>query len=97
MSTPPSSPIISPHAISAAYLNLAADGLHNFCDGLSVGAAYRISHASGAATTLAVLLHEVPQEMCDYMLLLRGGFSRPAALAANLLLKTASFFKCVAV
>lgn len=75
---------VSVHAVSAAWMNLAADAVHNFCDGLSVGAAYQVSPAAGVSTTLAVFLHEVPQELGDFMLLLRGGWSRRAALAANL-------------
>lgn len=80
----------STSAVSAAYMNLAADALHNFCDGLTIGAAYKISTAAGISTTIAVILHEVPQELGDYMLLLRGGFSRRGALAANLLCGLAS-------
>jgi zinc and cadmium transporter len=71
-------------ATSAAYMNLAADALHNFCDGLSVGAAFKVSPAAGLSTTLGVVLHEVPQELGDYLLLRRGGFSRAGALVANL-------------
>lgn len=80
----------TPTALSAAYMNLAADALHNFCDGLTIGAAYKLSTAAGLSTTLAVFLHEVPQELGDYMLLLRGGFSKKTALAANLLCGLAS-------
>lgn len=61
-----------------------ADALHTFYDGVSVGAAYQVSPASDMATTPTVLLHEVPQELGEYMLLPRGAFSRPTALAANL-------------
>lgn len=70
---------------SAAYINLAADALHNFCDGLSLGAAFLASPAAGVATTVAIVLHEIPQEIADYAVLLRAGFSRPTALAANVL------------
>jgi zinc transporter ZupT len=65
-------------------MNLAADALHNFCDGLSVGAAFLVSPAAGLSTALGVFLHEVPQELGDYLLLRRGGFSRAGALSANL-------------
>lgn len=70
--------------ISTAYINLAADALHNFCDGLSIGAAFLSSPTTGIATTVAVILHELPQELADYAVLLRAGFSRSTALAANL-------------
>ncbi|KAI0567647.1 Zinc/iron permease [Gracilaria domingensis] len=66
-----------------AYINLAADALHNFCDGLSIAAAFLVSSSMGIVTTMAVILHEIPQELADFAVLLRAGFSRPFALFAN--------------
>lgn len=74
----------------SAYLNLAADALHNFNDGAAVASAFSASIPAGLATTLAVMLHELPQELADYALLLRGGFSPLHALLANFLSATAA-------
>lgn len=66
-----------------AYLSLAADGLHNFCDGLTLAAAFTASPTAGIATTIAIILHELPQELADFAMLLRAGFSTPLAILAN--------------
>eukprot|EP00171_Calliarthron_tuberculosum_P010036 IDg10036t1 len=68
---------------SAAVLNLAADGVHNFADGLAIGAAFVASPAAGASTAIAVMAHELPQEAADFAVLLRAGWSRRAAFVAN--------------
>ena len=65
------------------YANLVADGVHNFIDGLLIGAAYLISIPIGIATSLAVLMHEIPQEISDFAVLLHAGFSRSRALLLN--------------
>jgi zinc and cadmium transporter len=65
------------------YLNLFADALHNFIDGMLVGAVYSVSLSGGIATTFAIIMHEVPQELGDFGVLLHAGFSRGRALALN--------------
>ena len=65
------------------YINLIADGLHNFMDGLLIGASYLVSVPIGVATTLAVCLHEIPQEIGDFGVLLHAGFTRGQALWLN--------------
>ena len=67
------------------YMNLVADALHNFIDGALIGASYLVSVPIGLATTLAVLLHEIPQEIGDFGVLLHAGFSRSRALWLNFL------------
>ncbi len=67
------------------HLNLLADGAHNFMDGLAIGASYLVSVPIGLATTLAVILHEIPQELGDFGILVHAGFSRRQALFLNLL------------
>ncbi|MEK6954299.1 MAG: ZIP family metal transporter [Candidatus Micrarchaeota archaeon] len=67
------------------YLNLVGDGLHNFFDGSAIAASFMAGTPVGIATTIAVLLHEIPQEIGDYSLLIYSGFSRAKALAFNLL------------
>lgn len=65
------------------YLVLVGDAVHNFIDGVALALAFLVSLPLGVATTIAVLLHEVPQEVADFGLLLRGGFSRTRALVVN--------------
>ena len=70
------------------YLNLFADGLHNFVDGILIGSSYLISVNIGIATTVAVVLHEIPQEIGDFGVLLHAGFSKTKALLFNFLSAT---------
>ena len=78
-------PITKEHAHPFAYMNLVGDGLHNFIDGLIIGASYLINIQVGIATTIAVILHEIPQEIGDFGVLLHGGFSKARALTLNFL------------
>ena len=71
------------HVHPVGYMNLAADGLHNLFDGVLIGTSYLVNLKVGLATTLAVLLHEIPQEIGDFGILLHAGFSRQAAVWLN--------------
>lgn len=64
---------------------LVSDGLHNMIDGLIIGASYMVSIPAGIATTIAVMLHEIPQEIGDFAVLLHAGYSRKRALWLNFL------------
>ncbi len=75
--------IHKPHAYT--YLNLIGDGIHNFLDGMIIAAAYLTNINLGFVTTLAVLLHEIPQEIGDFGILVHGGFTRSKALFYNFL------------
>tara|TARA_Y100000310_G_C20609710_1_gene777368 strand:- start:678 stop:1427 length:750 start_codon:yes stop_codon:yes gene_type:complete len=66
-------------------LNLFADGIHNFVDGLIIAGSYFVSIPVGIATTIAVILHEVPQELADFGVLLYAGLSKTKALLFNFL------------
>ena len=68
-----------------AYLNLIGDGIHNFIDGMIIAASYIISYDLGVTTTIAVILHEIPQEIGDFGVLIFGGMSKKKALAFNFL------------
>ena len=68
-----------------AYINIVSDGVHNFLDGLIIGASYLVSVPIGVATTVAVALHEVPQEQGDFGILLHAGFTPRKALLMNFL------------
>jgi len=67
------------------YLNLLGDGVHNFIDGLVMGASFVISIEIGLVTTLVIILHEIPQELGDFGVLVYGGFSKGKALFYNFL------------
>ena len=78
-------PITKTHVHSFAVVNLIGDGFHNFLDGLIIGASYLVGIPAGFATTLAVLIHEIPQEIGDFGILLHGGYSKKKALFMNFL------------
>ncbi len=64
--------------------NLIGDGLHNFFDGLAIGAGYIISPATGIIATVAVIMHEIPQEIGDVRLMIKSGFRKEKAVVLNL-------------
>lgn len=68
-----------------AYLNLIGDGVHNFIDGMVIAATFLVSFDLGFATTLAVIFHEIPQEIGDFGVLVYGGINRKRALTYNFL------------
>lgn len=67
------------------YMNLIGDAIHNFVDGLLIAATFGVSVPLGVMTTLAVALHEIPQEISDFAVLLYAGFEKRRALAWNFL------------
>jgi zinc and cadmium transporter len=73
------------HAVPSRYLILVGDGVHNFIDGVAIAASFAASPELGLATTLAVTVHEVPQEIADFSILIGGGFSFGKALLLNFL------------
>ncbi len=66
-------------------INLIADGLHNFLDGLLIAASFASGATLGLVSTLAIALHEIPQELGDFGVLLHSGFSRKRALFWNVM------------
>ncbi len=66
-----------------AYINLIGDGIHNFIDGMIIAASFILSYDLGFATTLAVIFHEIPQEIGDFGVLIYGGLAKRKALAYN--------------
>ena len=65
------------------YMNLLADGAHNFIDGVIIGASYDVSLHVGIATTMAVVFHEIPHELGNFFVLLYAGFTKRKALFFN--------------
>ena len=70
-------------AAPLGYISLITDSLHNFTDGVLIAAAWMASPEVGIATTLAVIVHEIPQEISDFGVLLHAGFSKRKALFLN--------------
>jgi len=67
------------------YLNLIGDGFHNLIDGIIIGTSFATDVHLGWITTLAIAMHEIPQELGDFGILLYGGFTRAQALGWNFL------------
>jgi zinc and cadmium transporter len=67
-----------------AVINVLGDAVHNFIDGVVIGASYLVSPTLGVSTTLAVLLHEIPQEFGDFGILVHSGLSVRRAILVNL-------------
>ncbi|MBK5913386.1 ZIP family metal transporter [Rhodocyclus purpureus] len=85
------------HGLEAAHdhgrsgmMVLIGDSFHNFVDGILIAAAFMQSTELGIVTGLAIIAHEIPQELGDFIVLLHSGFSRARALAFNLLSSVAT-------
>lgn len=85
------------HPRALAAMNLIGDGLHNLLDGLMIAGGYLVSLPLGLATSLAVIFHEIPQEIGDFGVLLHSGLSRQKALWLNLLSASAAIVGAVLV
>jgi len=77
-----------------AWMNLAADSVHNLIDGLIIGGSFMTSTSLGITTSIAVLMHEIPQEIGDMGILIHSGFSLKKAALMNLL---TAFFNLLGV
>jgi zinc and cadmium transporter len=75
------------HVHTFTYMNLIGDGVHNFIDGMIIAGSYMLDKTMtlGISTTIAVILHEVPQEIGDFSVLIYGGFTKKKALMFNLM------------
>ena len=72
-----------------ANMNLVGDGAHNFIDGILIASSYIADPTLGLATTIAIILHEIPQEISDIAILIQGGYSQRKAVLLNCLCATA--------
>lgn len=66
-----------------SYLILFSDALHNFIDGLVIAGSFIVGTGTGLITSLAVVLHEIPQEIGDFAVLIYGGLKKKQALFFN--------------
>lgn len=82
-----------PKTLSAvAWMVIMGDGLHNFTDGMAIGAAFSNSIAGGFSTAIAVFCHELPHELGDFAVLLKAGMSAKKAVYYNVLSSVLSLF-----
>jgi zinc and cadmium transporter len=72
---------VHPHPVGL--MNLVGDGMHNFIDGLAIAGSFLIDYRLGLATTIAVVSHEIPQELGDFAVLIYAGYSKFKALLYN--------------
>uniref|UniRef100_A0A8C1JTY7 Zinc transporter ZIP6 n=1 Tax=Cyprinus carpio TaxID=7962 RepID=A0A8C1JTY7_CYPCA len=75
-----------------AWMVIMGDGLHNFSDGLAIGAAFTEGLSSGLSTSVAVFCHELPHELGDFAVLLKAGMSVRQAILYNLLSALMGYF-----
>jgi zinc and cadmium transporter len=66
-------------------MNIVGDAAHNLIDGMLIAASFMVSIPIGITTTLAIVLHEIPQEIGDFSILIHGGLSVRKALSFNLM------------
>jgi len=76
-------PTSKEHPHPLAFMNLMGDAFHNFTDGMIIAASFLVNTPLGIATTLAVIFHEIPQEIGDFGVLIHGGFTKQKALLFN--------------
>lgn len=79
------------HYHPAGLLSFVGDGIHNFVDGAVIAASFLVSVPLGFSATLAVIFHEIPQEIGDFAVLVHSGFTRRRALLFNLLSGVVAF------
>ncbi len=80
------------HIHPVGKLVLVSDVIHNFLDGVVIAASFLVSVPVGLATTLAVVLHEIPQEVGDFAVLLHAGYTKRRAIFLNFLTALSAFF-----
>ena len=69
----------------SGWMILIGDGLHNFVDGVLIAAAFMVDFEVGMFTAIAIVAHEIPQEIGDFIVLINAGFSRMRALLYNII------------
>jgi zinc and cadmium transporter len=85
------------HNKPLATMNLIGDSFHNFLDGILIAGSYLVNIPLGIATTIAVLFHEIPQEIGDFGILIHSGFSKMKAILFNFLTSLSAFLGAILV
>lgn len=78
-----------------AYLNLVGDMIHNFVDGAIIAASFMASVPLGIASTIAIALHEIPQELGDFAVLIHSGLTPKKALLYNFMSAVGAMFGAI--
>lgn len=89
-------PTSEKHLHPLVAMNIVGDGVHNFLDGMLIAASYLVSVPLGIATTLAIILHEIPQEIGNFGVFLHAGLSVKKALLYNFLSALTAFLGAMA-
>jgi zinc and cadmium transporter len=76
-------------------MNLIGDALHNFLDGVIIVGAFMISIPLGITVSIAVIAHEIPQEIADFGVLIYAGYTRKKALILNFLISLSAFLGAI--
>jgi zinc and cadmium transporter len=79
------------HPSHLGILSLSGDGVHNFIDGIAISASFAISFEIGLITTIAIIFHEIPQEIGKFGILIHSGFSKSKSLFYNFLSSLTAF------
>lgn len=82
---------------SLPYMTIAGDTLHNFIDGMVIAASFIVSTPLGIAAAIAVVLHEIPQEIGQFAILVHGGWSKAKALLYNFISALAAILGALVV
>ena len=84
---------LTTHLSASGWLNLLADSMHNFTDGIALGASFGSTGSKGLGTAalLSVLFHEIPHELSDFTILVESGMSKWQAIQAQFLTAVAAF------
>lgn len=85
------------HSKPVAVMSLVGDGLHNFIDGMVIAGSYLVSIPLGITTTIAVILHEIPQEIGDFGILMHSGMQKLKALMWNFIAATTAILGAIVV
>lgn len=90
-------PTTQNHPHPVGIMNIIGDGLHNFIDGAVIAGAFLVNPALGTATTIAVILHEIPQEIGDFGILIHAGYTRIKALWFNFISALSAFIGAIII
>lgn len=90
-----SSTILGSKVKNFVFMILYGDGVHNFIDGLAIGASFLVSIPVGIATSIAIILHEIPHEIGDFAALIHGGLDKKRAIFYNFISALTSIFGTV--
>jgi len=80
-----------------SYMSLIGDAIHNFMDGMIIATAFITNISLGIVTTIAIIMHEIPQELGDFGILCHGGFTKKKALFYNFLSALTAFLGAIIV